>query len=977
MKAPTTVARYLPSLLLGLIGWQVLRIPPPSLAPSPARFDPGSQSRVISPFWNSPLSFEPNQGQTHSQVRFLARGRSHTLFLTAADAVLTLHGPAEPKTSAPSATVVRISLVGANPAPRIEAADPLPGISNYYIGNDPQKWRTHIPHYARVAYRDVYPGVSLVYYGNQGRLEYDFSIAPGVDPDAIRLVFQGAEQMRIDSQGDLVLETAAGEIRQHKPAIYQEVAGARRQIAGGYALKGSHAVGFRLASYDRNLPLIIDPVLSYSTYLGGTEGTDDFAGGIAVDSSGNAYVTGFTDSPDFPTANAAQSSEGGIYDVFVTKLNPAGNTLLYSTYIGGSSTERGFGIAVDASGNAYVTGSTGSDDFPTVTPLQGKAPFGDAFVLKLGPTGSLLFSTFLGGDGPDQGYGIAVDRSGGVYVTGSTASSNFPIKNAVQSSLKAVGNCLIIIQVGSIVITGRAPCKNAFVAKLNPAGPSLEYSTYLGGTNLNSSLSEGDIGRSIAVDAAGNAYVGGETNSSDFPTTAGAFQGAYGGRRDAFVAKLNPTGDSLLYSTYLGGNDEDIGSAIALDASGDAYLTGLTKSANFPTAAPFQATYGGGLSDGFVTKLNAAGSALVYSTFLGGSKDDGGFGIALDSSGNAYVTGETSSTDFPLASPTQPSSGGKADAFVTKLNAGGSALVYSTFLGGSSSDGGSGIAVDLSGNAYAAGYTLAANFPTTQGAFQTVLHGDRDAFVARIADAVSPTVTSVSAASFLGPALAAESIASAFGEGLATETRLADKLPLPTTLAGTTVKITDSAGKERLAPLFYASPGQINFLIPAGTASGTARVIVTSGTGATVNGTVQIEPVAPGLFAANASGQGVAAAAAARVSATGAQSPVTVVRYDASLGKNVAVPIDLGPATDQVILILYGTGIRFRIALSAVSARIGGDASDVLFAGPQGAFVGLDQVNVHLPRTLIGRGDVDVALVVDGKQANTVTINIR
>src|SRR5712691_3292520 len=589
-----------------------------------------TQGRVDETYGKLPLSFEANRGQSDSQVKFLARGPEHTLFLTSTEAVLVVT-KREPPAREPAAhgrpaqrgpatgTVLRMAFAGADPTARVTGVEELPGKASYFIGNNPTRWRPNVPTYAKVRYADVYQGIDLIYYGTHRQLEYDVIVRPGADPNRIVLDFQGADNVEVDAQGDLVLHTAAGAIRQRKPVIYQEVGGVRTEIAGGYVLTGARQVGFQVAAYDRRRPLVIDPVLVYSTYLGGSDG--DQADAIAVDAAGNAYVTGFTDSTNFPTTPGAfQTTFGGGADAFVTKLNPAGNGLVYSTYLGGSFTDRGLGIAVDAAGNAYVTGFTDSTNFPT-TPGAFQTTFGGGF-------------------------------------------------------------------------------SDAFVTKLNPTGTGLVYSTYLGGSTT-------DLGRGIAVDAAGNAYVTGATDSTNFPTTSGAFQTTFGGGFDAFVTKLNPGGTGLVYSTYVGGSSSDVAIGIAVDGSGSVYVTGTTFSTNFPTTtAAFQTTRVG-FNDGFVTKLNPTGTGLVYSTLLGGSNDTGSAdqpsGIAVDGSGNAYVTGSTGSTDFPTTPGAfqTASGGGGGDAFVTKLNPTGAALVYSTYLGGSGGfDFGVGIAVDGSGNAY-------------------------------------------------------------------------------------------------------------------------------------------------------------------------------------------------------------------------------------------------------------------------------------
>jgi hypothetical protein len=692
-------------------------------------------------YGNLPLSFEANQGQTDEQVKFLSRGRGYSLFLTSTEAVLSLISPqnapsaqGDISTSSSAAlassavsppkqesAVLRMRLVGANPEPQVVGVDELPGKSNYFIGNDPSNWRTNVPHYRKVKYQDVYPGIDLVYYGtNQQQLEYDFVVAPGADPKAITLNFEGADSLEVDAQGDLLLYLPDGEVRLNKLCVYQEVSGTRQEIAGGYVLKGKNEVTFEVATYDVRNALIVDPVLSYSTYLGGSSFDRGF--GIAVDAAGSAYIAGRSSSTDFPTTSGAfQTSGGG--DAFVTKLAPTGSVFIYSTYLGGSRRDEAFDIAIDTSGNAYVTGITDSFDFPTVNAFQPTFGFGtqDAFVAKLNPTGSaLIYATYLGGIGGENVFApsgaIAADVDGNAYVTGTTDSFNFPTVSALQVT--------------------KGSSRDAFVAKFDPTGSAL-YSTYLGGNGT-------DVGSAIAVDSMGNTYVAGAAFSTNFPITVNAFQptapNSFTDTADAFVTKLDPTGSALVYSTYLGGPlGGSLGFGIAVDTHGNAYVTGLTLSGNFPTTSnAFQGASGGG--DAFVTKLDttASGSAsLVYSTYLGGSGREGNRGgdIAVDVSGNAYVTGDTNSLNFPTADALQPAFGGIADAFVAKVNPTGSALVYSTYLGGSASDGALAIAVDSLDNAYLTGMTASTDFPTANSLQPTFGGGFDDAFVAKIGDA--------------------------------------------------------------------------------------------------------------------------------------------------------------------------------------------------------------------------------------------------
>jgi hypothetical protein len=728
----------------------------------PSRSNPAASSRVKVQLDQLPLRFEANRGQADKRVRFISRGPGYTLFLTSREAVLSLATPAakqgapgkrmQPEAAASPRTppaVVRLELTGANRHPAITEEDQLPTKTNYFIGNDPTKWRTNIPNYAQVRYRDVYPGIDLIYYGNQHRLEHDFVVAPGADPAQINFALHGVSKLHMVG-GDLVMSAAHGELRLLKPVIYQSSGGSRHSVPGGYVLKSGNRVGFKVAEFDRQLPLVIDPVLSYSTYLGGDG--DDQGYSIAVDSSGNAYVAGSTSSTNFPTSNAYQSSYGGgVFDAFVTKFSPDGS-LVYSTYLGGSAEDAAHSIFVDSSGNAYVTGTTYSTNFP-VTPgvfqtALANSNGGNAFVTKLNSTGTaLVYSTYLGGGSGgsfgDVGWGITVDSSGNTYVAGITGSGTFPTTPGAFQTANANSN-------GG----------NAFVTKLNSTGTALVYSTYLGGSNNGLGITPNGAAN-IAVDSSGDAYVTGQTESINFPTTPGAFQTTGGGfETSAFVTKLNSTGTALIYSTYLGGTDYGLG--IAVDSGGNAYVTGWTGSSTFPTTpGAFQTTFGGN-RNAFVTELNPTGTALVYSTYLGGTGQNGftadtGNAITLDSSDDAYITGFTNSTNFPTTSGAYQTSllSTQDNAFVTELNSTGTALVYSTYLGGSNLDTGSGIAVDSNGNMYVTGETNSDNFPTTSDAFQASLSGPQNAFVAKISAAstlTSQTITVTDAA----PASAAD-----------------------------------------------------------------------------------------------------------------------------------------------------------------------------------------------------------------------------
>ena len=692
--------------------------------------DRGKPPEKVTSYRKLPMSFEANQGQTDERVKFLSRGQGYNLFLTPDEALLSLFQPQTegaddaatggvPLHAIPQ-TMVRMKLRGANAFATAAGVDEIATRSNYYIGNDPKRWRTGIANYSRVRFSEVYPGVDMVYYGNPRELEYDFDVAPGGDPRAIRLKFAGARNMAINSTGDLTMFTPAGELVIKRPAIYQletdtaSVNGtpAKRRVEGGYRLTGRHEVSFQVAAYDRSKPLIIDPVsLVYSNFLGGA--LADSGNAIAVDSSGNAYVTGSTASVNFPNPGCTFGCAyfGGPMDAFVTEFNPAGFPV-FSDFLGGAGNDRGFGIAVDGFGFVYVTGATSSANFLTIGCTQ--CVFGgggmDAFVTILNPGGAPFSSTFLGGTGMDFGLSIAVDANRGPYVTGYTSSANFPVTGGVVQPAFGGG------------------AADAFVTRYVPAAPGYVYSTYLGGNGA-------DYGRGIALDPQNDACVTGNTLSINFPTHV-PFQPAKSGLSDAFVSCVLPNGAAFLYSTYLGGPGNDYGRAIAVDSSAQVYVTGDTFSAGFPvTPGVFQPAKAGppNTSDAFVTKYKIGGGGYTYSTFLGGVTNDSGNGIALDISKNAYIVGTTAGS-FPAVPCTFGCAygGGVSDAFVTSLNPPGTALIYSDYLGGAGKDAGLGAAVNTSFGLFATGNTASANFPITVCAFCVYNGGTMDAFVSRV-----------------------------------------------------------------------------------------------------------------------------------------------------------------------------------------------------------------------------------------------------
>jgi len=688
------------------------------------------QQVVMSSLSAMPLAFTENSGQWDEKALFRAEAGAAVFFFCADEVVYVFtrdtdeldessslrrqpygpYGESLPDASPfdrprykKEAMVIKAQFVGANPDAEIVAEDRLPHNCNYFYGDDPDKWRTDVPNYSAITYKDIWPGIDLRYHGNGQGMKYDFIVNPGADILRIRVRYDGVNNLAITSNGDLQADTRFGLIYENIPSVYQEAAGSKQDISGRYRIIEPGVFGFEVEGYNPSFALIIDPQLVYSTYLGGS--SDDQGFGIAVGGSGSAYVTGHTWSSDFPTVNPYDDSHNGSYDVFVSKLYAGGNSLEFSTYLGGSRADEGLAITVDGSGSAYITGYTNSPDFPIQDPYQTDQDTMDVFVAKLSASGnSLGYSTYLGGNNIEYGYGIAVDGSGNAYVTGHTHSTDFPTQYPYQTNQDTT---------------------DAFVTKISPSGNSLVYSTYLGGDNI-------DYGVGIDVDGNGNAYVTGATASTDFPTQ-DPYQTDQPGF-DVFVTKLSSIGNSLVYSTYIGGDITDIGNAISVDGSGNAYIAGETSSPNFPTQNPYQgdpdqANY----TDAFVTKLSPLGDSLVYSTYLGGDGLEDGRGIAIDGGGNAYITGITYSTDFPTtqnAYQTYQGPMGFEDVFMTELSPLGDSLVYSTYLGGIERDRGYAIAMDGSGNAWFTGYTASYNFPT-EHPYDGSWNGDFDVFVAK------------------------------------------------------------------------------------------------------------------------------------------------------------------------------------------------------------------------------------------------------
>jgi hypothetical protein len=709
--------------------------------------NPQSLVKVARRYAKLPLAFEPNLGQVSSEARFLARGDGYALFLTPTESVLVLDSSSKRAgNESHTPTVLRMKLDGANTADNLTAMDELPGKSNYLIGNQPSNWHTNIPNYRRVEQRGVYHNIDVIYYGTQRQLEYDFVVAPGGDPSIIHLAFQGAERLRADSRGDLIISVAGGRVRLHKPVAYQESHAGREIVAANYVVGDKSNVTFKIGNYDPNRRLVIDPILSYSTYLGGSN--IDGANAIAVAPDNTAFVAGGTFSLDFPTAHPLQPNHGGpddfSKDAFVAKLSADGSTLLYSTYLGGKNEDIANGIAVDAFGEAYVTGTTLSPDFPVTPGAFNTECGGDgqcgatfnpnrlivsaAFVTKLNPAGSaLIYSGFLGEYEDVKGQAIAVDVNQVAYITGQVGPNGTPTVPITPPNTPPPPFPISGGMAAQAVFGGGT---DAFLTKISATGTTILYSTYVGGSNE-------EIGYGVGVDSNANAYVTGLSYSTDFPVTASAFQAANGGAGDAFLAKLSTAGGPFLYSTLLGGSGLDQGNGIAVDAAGSAFVTGVTASPGFTSPRPYS-----GNGDAFVAKFNpslSGAASLIYFTYLGGSLADAGQGIAVDSKGFAYVTGSTVSADFPVITATafQPKfGGGNADAFVTKLDPTGATLVYSSYLGGTNTDTGYGIAVDAvdasgNANAYIAGQTCSLDFPLANPE-QATPGGNCDAFVSKV-----------------------------------------------------------------------------------------------------------------------------------------------------------------------------------------------------------------------------------------------------
>lgn len=679
-----------------------------------------------------PLYFIQNVGQEDAEALFYARTSGYSLWLSRRGMVFDL----KPNSSVPKAykrDFYSLEFLGAAPDPQVIALDDAEYKVNYFAGRDPADWKTNIPTSRAVLYQGLYPGIDLKIYGREKKIEYDWIVHPCGDVSQIRIVLQGAQETRIDAEENLVVNTVLGEFTHIKPVCYQDIKGVRVPVAGSFQELALHTYGITVADYDNSFDLVIDPVvLVYSTYLGG--GNYEYAADIALDSQGAAYIAGTTYSANFPLKDPFDTDIQGQSEAFVTKIDPAGKALVYSTYLGGSLFEEAGDVAVDSAGSAYIVGSTKSLDFPVKNAFQrllkGES---DVFVTKLSPDGgSLVYSSFLGGFEIDHGAGIAVDKKGAVYVTGSTNSSNFPLKKPFQQNPR----------------NSHPTYREGFITKIHSKGKSLVYSSYLGGDRA-------DYPRAVAVNKKGEAFITGRTNSLNFPTVKAA-QASFGGYDDAFVCKVHREGRRLLYSTYLGGTDQEYVRGIALDKAGAAYVTGHTYSNNFPDKYPVQGVlvrdevfsepdqYVFKLipkesskaddmdADCYVTKLSPDGRKFVYSTFIRGNKSDQGISIVVDSEGSAFVTGSTKSKDFPTADSFQKKLKGGSDAFICKLFPSGDGLMFSTYLGGSGDDYGTGIVLDAEGKIYIVGSTKSTDFPLQKPLQKNKRGSKHDLFITKL-----------------------------------------------------------------------------------------------------------------------------------------------------------------------------------------------------------------------------------------------------
>jgi len=909
---------------------------------------------------NLPVYFEPNLGQAPRTVRFISPG----LLISPAEVTFLSDGG------------VRMVLEGGNPDAVIEGAEPLPGVSNYFLGNNAKDWKPNVPHYGRILVKQVYPGIDLVYYGNGTKLEFDFIVAPGADPRVIRLRFPGA-QPAIDAAGELVVRDGSDPIRLRKPDLYQQVAGVRKPVGGRFFLDGRKRVRFAVETYDKSIPLVIDPVLSYATLLAASVASGT---GVSVDPAGNIYLAGNTTSA-FLTINAFQSTLTGGRAAFVAKFNPAGTTLLYATFLAGGLGGNGnvpetiaTSISADAAGSAYVVGYTNTTNFPvtpgTIQPLN-RGLF-DLFVTKLNATGSaVIYSTYLGGSEDEGDFvgipSIAVDSTGSAYVAAGTTSVNLPVTPASFQPRFAGG------------------VSDGFVAKLDPLGSRLMFCSYLGGPG-------DDVAHAVSFDLAGNAYIAGSTSSASFPNNGDSFQSRYGGgASDAYVVKMDPSGSRLIYSTFLGGSGADTAFGLTVDSSGNAFIVGGTSSINFPVSAAAFRREAAGI-DGFVAKLNPAGNQLAYSTYLGGSLDDYASDVAVDSLGFASIVGYTRSKDFPVTADAFQSGlslvrrgGGSTPgaAFLTRLSPDGTALAYSTYYGGSREEEATAVALDDAGNAYVTGSASSINVPRTTSTYEPSDRTDFEtAFLAKFEynSRNSMSLGSVISAASYQPAstgvIAPGQIVVLFGNELGpaqlTTLQLNSEGRVDTTLAGVRILFDGVA-----APVLYVSAKQLSAVVPYSVAPNGHTTVQVEYQGQRSNPLrMWVAPAAVGIFTQNSSGLGPAAVLNQDGSVNSPSNPAekgsVVVLFATGEGRTDPPGVD-----GQVI------GATLPRPVLRIFAQVDGRFAEVLYAGSApGLVAGVLQMNVKVPADArsgpaipLSIGGMDGPFGVDPSER--VTISIR
>ena len=889
------------------------------------------------------LSFEPNQGQTAPEVRYLSHGKRSSLFLTANKAVLLLR-------RGDRQLALEMRLKGANADPRIEGTDPLPGTVNYFSGGDARKWRTGIPRFGRVLYRSVYPGIDLAYYGTERQLEYDFVVAPGADPGRIAMEVAGHDRASIDAQGDLVLMAEGHEMRQHKPVVYQVHDGRRERVDGRYVLRGS-TVTFALGPYDRSRALVIDPLFGYSTYLGGNKEEDGT--GVATDAECNLYMTGTTPSVNFPTTPGAfRVSVPKSTQTYVAKIDPDSETLIYSTFLGGDSSTVSTGIVVDAAGNAYITG-TQAGNFPTTAGAPGTSNDGRAFVAKLNPSGTqLLYGTTVPGTISGTPNAIAIDRNGAAYITGT-----------VTAGLKTTAGAYQPTYPSPVDHTG-------FLAKVNPDGKSLGYVTYFGVTKVNVDPT------SLAVDASGTVYFTGYTRALDLPVTANAPQPKNAGIEDAFLFKLNSTGSAILFGTYLGGVGYDRSQGVALDGAGNIYMAGLTTSGAFPTTpGAYRATETNFSGSGWVVKYSATDYKILYSTYV--ARVSGLNALAVDSAGNAYTTGEANSTSDlrttadAIKSKVVVNVDGQ-DSWVAKLNPSGTGLLYGTYFGGTADETSAAIAIDSDSSIYITGNTFSTDLPMALHPAQGA-HSDggktRDSYVTQFVEPPWFDAAHIAnAASFRGGAIAHGEIVTIYGFSLGPKKLRTYNLTngkFDTTLARTRVLFD---GVE--APIIYASWGQTSIVVPYSVAGKQTTQAVFEYKGRrSAPVTLTVADAAPGIFtiAQNGSGQG----AILNWPDYTVNGPNSRIAPGGLLMVFLTVGGENGKDGEPA------QGIQQHPMI--VTARVGGVDAQVTYAGPSpGLIWGLTQVNVIVPTSVAAGAAVPITVTFGNRTTQAdVTIAVK